>query len=117
VTTSIGSTARTAWAVATSLVAIASGASVGLALVEASLVLDAALAECPTSPTAQSNSSYLLSFLVLCLIPAGGVLGGLLRRRLSLVTWLGVGLAAWAATLVLYRVLDGVFNGGFLSPC
>jgi hypothetical protein len=117
VTTSTGSATRAARTAATFVVAVASGASVGVALIEAALVVDFALAECPTSPGAKPNGSYLLVFLVLCLVPLGAVVGGLLWRRLALVAWLGVGLAAWAATLGLYRVLEGVLNGGFLSPC
>jgi hypothetical protein len=99
------------------LAAAVAGASVGVALVEGALVLDFALAECPTSPGAQSNASYLLSALVLCLVPAGGLVGGLLWRRLPLLACIGLGAAAWAAFFVLYRVLDGVLNGGTFSPC
>jgi hypothetical protein len=99
------------------LAAVVAGASVGLALVEGALVLDFALAECPTSPGAQSNTSYLLSALVLCLVPAGGLVGGLLWRRLPLLAWIGLAAVAWAALFALYRILDWVLNGGTLSPC
>lgn len=108
--------ARTSTQALAVLAACVPGASVGLAAVEAAWPWTM---RWPSVRLADRRVelSYLLSFLVLCLIPIGGSVGGLLWRRLSLLARLGVGLGAWAATVALYRVFDGVLNGGFLSPC
>lgn len=86
------------------------GGALGAGLVEAALVVDFSLAACPTSTDAESNSSYLLSFLVLLLVPIGILVGAVTYRRLRARTWAAFGLLGGGAGLVLYQVLERVMN-------